>query len=79
MRIRIKVFGTLQERYPGYDRTEGFTLDLPENMTAGGLLDHLGILGREGCIVIAEGRVLKNGEELKNYSEIRIMQPIDGG
>jgi sulfur carrier protein ThiS len=79
MKVRIKLFGTLQDRYPGYNRTEGLPLDIPKNMTVGGLFDRLGISVTEGCIVIAEARILKNHDELKNFSEILIMQPISGG
>ena len=79
MNVRIKLFGGLQDRYPGYNRAEGFVVDIPDSTTAGRLLNHLGIRKSAGGIVIAEGKVLKKSDELKNDSEIQIMQPIYGG
>jgi len=79
MNVRIKFFGEIQSLFPGYNREEGLIVDIPENMTAGGLLTHLKIPDNMGAIVFAGSRLLKISDGLMNDSEILIMQPLHNG
>ncbi len=79
MKVRIKIFGTLQNLFTGYSLENGLEIELPQEATYGELIRRLGIPESSGAFAIEDGRVMKRTEEIRGKNEIRIMQPLHGG
>jgi thiamine biosynthesis protein ThiS len=79
MRIRVKLFGTLSQRYPGYQQAEGLEVEIPDGATAKDLLAHLGIPESRGVAVAVDGRILKADERIAGGAVVHVLQVLSGG
>ena len=79
MNVRVKLFGLLPRRFPGYDAEKGLEVDLPRGARVEDLLCRLGISKEEGGIVAVDGLVQKAEAELKEDSILHVFHPIVGG
>jgi sulfur carrier protein ThiS len=77
--VRVKLFGLLPRRFPGYDAEKGMEVDLPRGARVKDLLYQLGISKEEGGIVAIDGLVQKAEAELKEGSILFVFHPIVGG
>jgi sulfur carrier protein ThiS len=79
MKVRVRLFGTLGERFPGYRPTQGVEVEIPDRATVKDLLTHLGIPESQRPTVIVEGRILKADDRMQDGVPVSIMQTISGG
>lgn len=79
MRIRVKLFGTLGQRFPGYQHSEGMELEIPDGATANDLLAHLEILESRGVAVAVDGRILKADDRIAGGVPVHVLQVLSGG
>lgn len=79
MRIRVKLFGTLSQRYPGYQQAQGMEVEIPDGATAKDLLAHLEIPESQGVAVAVEGRILKADDRLECGAPVHVLQVLSGG
>jgi len=79
MRIRVKLFGTLGQRYPGYQQAQGLEVEIPEGATAKDLLAHLDIPESEGVAVAVDGRILKAEDRIGCGAPVHVLQVLSGG
>ncbi len=79
MNVRVKLFGLLPRRFPGYDSEKGMEVDLPQGARVKDLLARLGISTEEGGIVAMNGLVQKAEAELRDGSVLHVFHPIVGG
>lgn len=79
MKVRVKLFGLLPGRFPGYDSKQGIEIDLPEDAMVKDLLTRLVIPQSQKVIVTVDGKVLKMDNLFKNRSDVFIFQGIAGG
>lgn len=79
MRVKVKLYGTLSQRFPEYRHSEGLEVEIPEEATAKELLALLGISESQGAVVIMEGRVLKADDKIPGGSPVNVLQTIYGG
>ena len=79
MKVRVKLFGTLSQGFPGYQRSQGLEVEIPEGATVKDLLAHLEISESQGAVVIAEGRVLKADDKMPQGVLVNVLQAIGGG
>jgi sulfur carrier protein ThiS len=79
MKVKVKLYGTLSQRFPGYQRSEGLEVELPEGATAKDLLARLKISESQGAVVIAEDRILKMDDEIRHGVPVNVLQTIGGG
>jgi sulfur carrier protein ThiS len=79
MKVRVKLYGTLSQRFPGYQPSQGMEVEIPDGATAKDLLAHLGISESRGAVVIVEGRVLQADDEMPRGVPVNILQAIGGG
>jgi sulfur carrier protein ThiS len=79
MKVRVKLFGTLSQRFPGYQHSQGMEVEIPDGAMAKDLLAHLEISESQGATVIAEGRVLKADDKMPGGVPVNILQAIGGG
>ena len=79
MKVTVKLYGTLSQRFPGYQHTQGIEVEIPEGATVQGLLDLLEISESQGAVVIVEGRVLKADDKIPCGVPVGVFQSIRGG
>jgi sulfur carrier protein ThiS len=79
MKMRVKLYGTLSERFPDYQPTQGMEVEIPEGATVKDLLALLEISESQGATVIAEGRVLKADDKMPQGVLVNVLQAIGGG
>jgi len=77
--VKVKLYGTLSERFPGYQPSQGIEVELPDGATAQGLLAHLEIPESQRAVVIVEGRILKADDKIRRRAPVIILQAIGGG
>jgi len=79
MRVRVKLFGTYSQLFPGYQHSQGMEVEIPDGATAKDLLAHLGISESQGAVVIMEGRILKADDKMQCGVPVSVLQSIHGG
>ncbi|MBW1997322.1 MAG: MoaD/ThiS family protein [Deltaproteobacteria bacterium] len=79
MKLKVQMFGTLGERYPGHKRGDALEVEIPAGWRVKDLLEHLKIRGVEGGIVTSEGRLMGMEEPLKDNATVQIFQSVFGG
>jgi sulfur carrier protein ThiS len=79
MKVRVKLYGTLSQRFPGYQHSQGLEVDIPDGATVKDLLALLEISESRGAVVIAEGRILKADDKIRRGVPVNIVQSIYGG
>ena len=79
MKLRVKLFGTYSQRFPGYQHSQGIEVDIPEGATVKDLLALLEISESQGAVVIMEGRVLKADDRMRCGVPVNVLQSIHGG
>jgi len=52
IKIKVKLFGTLGQRFPDYSPEKGLEVEISEGASVGDLLAHLKISGHQGGIVV---------------------------
>jgi sulfur carrier protein ThiS len=79
MKVRVKLFGTLSQGFPGYQRSQGLEVEIPEGAMVKDLLAHLEISESQGAVVVVEGRVLKADDKMPQGVLVNVLQAIGGG
>ena len=79
MRIQVKLFGTLSQRYPGYQHEQGLEVEIPDGATAKHLLAHLDIPESRGVAVAVDGRILKADDRIGSGTPVHVLQVLSGG
>jgi sulfur carrier protein ThiS len=79
MKVKVKLYGTLSQRFPGYQRSQGMEVEVPDGATAKDLLAHLEIAESQKAVVIVEGRILKADDEIPRGVPVNVLQAIGGG
>jgi len=79
MKLKVKLYGTLGLKIPGYKPSQGLDIEIPDGSTVKDLLDHLEISEARGAVVIANGRVLEPSDPVKDGVPLDVFQRIQGG
>jgi len=79
MKVRVRLFGTLPQRFPDYDSTNGLEVEFPYGAKVQDLLARLEISAADGGLVAIDNRVVRHDDELKEDSSVRIFQRAFGG
>jgi sulfur carrier protein ThiS len=79
MKVKVKLYGTLSQRFPGYQPSQGIEVEIPDGATAKDLLAHLEIPASQRAVVIVGGRILKADDEIPGGVPINVVQAIGGG
>jgi sulfur carrier protein ThiS len=79
MKVRVKLFGTLGQRYPGYQQAQGLEVEIPDGATAKDLLAHLEIPESRGVAIAVEGRILKAEDRIRSGAPVHVLQVVSGG
>ncbi len=79
MKMRVKLYGTLSQRFPDYQHSQGIEVEIPDGATVKDLLALLEISESQGAVVIMEGRVLKADDKMQCGVPVNVLQAIHGG
>jgi sulfur carrier protein ThiS len=79
MKVPVRLFGTLSQGFPDYQPAQGIEVEVPDGVTVRELLDLLGLSESQGAVVIAEGRILQEGDIVQGGAPLNVMQAIAGG
>ena len=79
MKVRVRLFGTLPQRFPDYDSTNGLEVEFPYGAKVQDLLARLEISASEGGIVAIDNLVVPHDHELTDGASVRIFQRAFGG
>jgi sulfur carrier protein ThiS len=79
MKLKVRLYGTLSQRFPGYQHSQGIEVDIPDGATVKDLLALLEISEDRGAVVIAEGRILKADDKMRRGVPVNVLQAIYGG
>jgi len=79
MRVNVKLFGTLGQRFPGYHHEQGMAVEIPDGARVKDLLAHLKISKSFGGVVAVEGKLLAEDAGLGNGANVNIFQSVFGG
>jgi sulfur carrier protein ThiS len=77
--VHVKLYGTLPERFEGYDPERGLTVQLSPGERVGDLTARLNISPEETGVVALDGRVAKPADIVPDGARIRIFQVSHGG
>jgi sulfur carrier protein ThiS len=79
MKVTVKLYGTLNQRFPDYQHSQGIEVELPEGATVQDLFALLEIPESQGAVVIMEGRALKADDPVRRGAPVDVFQSIRGG
>jgi hypothetical protein len=79
MKVSVKLYGTLSQRFPGYRYSEGVEIEIPDGAMIKDMLTVLEISESQGAVVIAEGRILKVDDKMPCGVPVQILQALYGG
>jgi sulfur carrier protein ThiS len=79
MKVRVKLYGTLSQGFPGYQRSQGIEIEIPEGATVKDLLALLEISESRGAVVAVEGRILKADDKMRGGVPVHVLQVMHGG
>ena len=79
MKIKVKLFGTLGQNFPGYDSLKGLDVNIQNDARVKDLLAHLDIPKTSGFMVTMDNTIAKPADRLINEATIKIFQALAGG
>ena len=79
MKIKVKLFGTLEQNFTGYDSLKGIEVNISDDASIKDLLAHLDIPEIKGCFVCMNNCVVTDEIQLINNARICILQALAGG
>ena len=79
MKVKVKLFGTLPQRYSDYDSTKGLEVEIPDGAQVKDLLACLEISASDGGLVAIDNLMVQHDHELKEGVAVRIFQRAFGG
>ena len=79
MRIRVRLFGTLGNKFSNHDPIHGFEVEISDGATIQDLIKKLDIPTSKIGPVSIDGRLVTPSEKLEKGSLVRIYHPISGG
>jgi sulfur carrier protein ThiS len=79
MKMRVKLFGALRQRFPNYRHQQGMEVEIPDGATAKDLLSLLRISESNGAVVATEGRILKGDDIIQGGAHVNVLQAMHGG
>ena len=79
MRVKVKLFGPLSQKFPGYDPVKGLEVEIPDGARVKDLLAHLGIPETKGGVAAVEGMILHPEDPVKDGSSVHLLQSVYGG
>jgi sulfur carrier protein ThiS len=77
--LNVKLYGTLSRSFEDYDHLSGLDVCLPEESSIQDLLLYLNIVPKRVGMILMNDKPVQKDMQLKNETQIKILQPIAGG
>jgi len=79
MKVKVRLFGTLGNKFPENDPINGFEVEVQKDSTVGDLINKLDIYQSKIGIVSINGKLVTKLKKLRKGDLVQIFQPIFGG
>ena len=79
MKVKVKLYGILSRRVPGYRHSDGMEVELPDGATVDDLLVFLEISESQKAVVAIDGRLRKANDKISHGAHAQVFQPVHGG
>jgi sulfur carrier protein ThiS len=79
MKVTVRFFGTLSQKFPGYDPVKGFEVEIADGARVKDLLARLSISEVKGGVVAVDGKILHLEDPLKEGASVHLLQTVYGG
>ena len=79
MKIQVKLYGTLSQKVPGYQHSQGVEVEIPDGASVKDFLNRLEISENQGAVVIMDGQILKGEDTMRSGLPIHVLQSLSGG
>ncbi len=79
MKLNVKLYGTLSRSFEDYDHLSGLDVCLPKESSILDLLVYLNIVPKRVGMILMNDKPVQKDTQLKNETQIKILQPIAGG
>ena len=77
--MQVKLYGTLGQRFPDYQPSQGIEVEVPDGATVKDLLALLEIPESQPAVVIVDGRIIKADAKVEHGIPVSVFQAIHGG
>ena len=77
--MKVKLYGTLSQRFPGYRDSQGIEVEIPDGATVKDLLAFLELSESQGTVVAMGGRILKADDRMQSGVPINVFEALRGG
>ncbi len=79
MRVNVKLYGTLPQRFKDYDSEKGMVIEMPQGACVADLRSFLGITDAESSLVAMDSLIVKPEHKLSEGVRVRFFQRVFGG
>jgi sulfur carrier protein ThiS len=79
IKVNVKLYGTLPQRFSGYDIHKGLVVELDERARIMDMTNRLNITPADGGVVVMDGRVVRGDDVLTDGACVQIFQQVHGG
>jgi len=79
MKVTVRFFGTLSQKFPGYDPEKGLEVEIADGARVKDLLARLRISEVKGGVVAVDGKILHLEDPLKEGASVHLLQAVYGG
>lgn len=79
MKVRVKLYGTLSLRFPGYEHPQGLAVEIPDDGKVEDLLSLLRLPKTQRTVVVVGGRIMTLDDALNDGAFVSLLQPFSGG
>jgi hypothetical protein len=79
MHVRVKLFGTLPQYYPGDYPDSGLEIEIWQDISVGELVELVHLSQAHVAIVSINSRLAKAGDVVPDCAEVKFFQALSGG
>jgi sulfur carrier protein ThiS len=79
MKIKVKLFGTLGQRFPDYDHEQGMDVEIPDGARVKDLLASLEFSKTGKAVAAVGGRIVDPEYRLEDGTAVHLLQAGSGG
>lgn len=79
MKLMVKLHGTLRQHFPDYQPSQGIEVEIPQGATVKDLLKCLNIADSHRPVIIVNGLVLKEEDQIPDGTAVDVFQSLQGG
>jgi len=79
MQVKVKLYGTLPQRFKNYDSEKGMMIEMPEDACVADLRSFLEITDADSSLVAMDSLIVKPEHKLSDGVQVRFFERVFGG